>query len=154
MYRIVADVLPSQARALLRPESAIDQNGRDVAKQERVFWFDWNLAPLHRSDPGEGPLVRLDLGVTERLGCVEVRYFIGLGENRVAVRFAGNHPHSRECLFDFPPFDRKGKYAAQHLKLPIYTGDFSARIKAVACVGRDHLVRNAVERLISEAPVL
>jgi hypothetical protein len=47
----VTDVLPSQARALLRPKTAINEHCGDIAEQEWILWFDWCVVPFDRLIP-------------------------------------------------------------------------------------------------------
>jgi hypothetical protein len=45
MNSFVSNVLPSQPEALIRPQSAVDQQSGGVPKDERVVWLDRPFVP-------------------------------------------------------------------------------------------------------------
>ncbi|HKD07763.1 MAG TPA: hypothetical protein VKB79_17820 [Bryobacteraceae bacterium] len=119
MHRAFPDVLPPESKAFVRSEAAIDQQGGDIAQQERIVRLDWPLTSQSRPDARQrAPVSFLDaVSYCDCRGEV-ARLFI-VGQYALPVVFAGQHFDPRQYLLDLPPLNRQSEHAPQNLQLPV-----------------------------------
>jgi hypothetical protein len=111
----IPHVFLPQPETLVGPQAAVNQDGSNIAEQERVCGFGWLLAAHGCPDAFKRAQISLLDGFTDGGGAFQIAFLFVCGQNAVAVIFAREHLHFRKRPGDLAPFRRQLLHPPQDL---------------------------------------